>query len=202
MPVSVQEIQDAFDFVNIRGLGENQAFLCIQSGKIYWHSEFSDFDEFEDELPEDVDDDEKYLAIPDARELDLGKPLALDFARQVLPEDFVEVRQIFSKRGAYANFKHLLAQRHMLEKWYEFEEKATHRDGDRLVIEPVRRRGLVALHKTMKPLDEDFPGWTILYLRRRSCFDSLHAAHDLERSKSRSHQPAPASRNGESSVVS
>jgi antitoxin VapB len=32
-----------------------------------------------------------------------------------------------------------------------------HRDGDRLVIEPVRKRGLVALLKAMKPLEEDFP---------------------------------------------
>jgi antitoxin VapB len=32
-----------------------------------------------------------------------------------------------------------------------------HRDGDRLVIEPVRQRGLVALLKAMKPLEEDFP---------------------------------------------
>jgi antitoxin VapB len=32
-----------------------------------------------------------------------------------------------------------------------------HRDGDRLVIEPVRKRGLIALLKTMKPLDEGFP---------------------------------------------
>ena len=32
-----------------------------------------------------------------------------------------------------------------------------HRDGDRLVIEPVRKCGLVALLKTMKPLEEDFP---------------------------------------------
>jgi len=32
-----------------------------------------------------------------------------------------------------------------------------HRDGDRLVIEPVRKRGLVALLKSMKPLDEAFP---------------------------------------------
>lgn len=31
------------------------------------------------------------------------------------------------------------------------------RDGDRLVIEPVRKRGLVALLKTMKPLEEGFP---------------------------------------------
>lgn len=32
-----------------------------------------------------------------------------------------------------------------------------HRDGDRLVIEPVRKRGLVALLQAMKPLEEDFP---------------------------------------------
>jgi antitoxin VapB len=32
-----------------------------------------------------------------------------------------------------------------------------HRDGERLVIEPMRKRGLVALLKSMKPLDEDFP---------------------------------------------
>ena len=32
-----------------------------------------------------------------------------------------------------------------------------HRDGDRLVIEPVRKRGLVGLLKVMKPLDEKFP---------------------------------------------
>ncbi len=127
MPVSFQEIRDAFEFVNIRGLGEQQAFLCIQSGKIYCHSEFSDMDEFNDELPKDIDNDEKYLAIPDARELDLGKPLAVDFARQVLPEDVDEVRRIFSRKGAYASFKDLLAQRRALEQWYDFEEKATER---------------------------------------------------------------------------
>lgn len=43
----------------------------------------------------------------------------------------------------------------------EFElpgnEAVMHRHGDRLVVEPVRKRGLIALLKTMKPLDEDFP---------------------------------------------
>jgi antitoxin VapB len=37
------------------------------------------------------------------------------------------------------------------------DEAIIHRDGDRLVIEPVRKRGLLALLATMKPLDEDFP---------------------------------------------
>jgi antitoxin VapB len=43
----------------------------------------------------------------------------------------------------------------------EFElpgnEAIMHRDGDRLVIEPVRKRGLIALLKTMKPLPDEFP---------------------------------------------
>ena len=36
-------------------------------------------------------------------------------------------------------------------------EAIMHRDGDRLVIEPVRRRGLLALLKTMKPIEEGIP---------------------------------------------
>jgi antitoxin VapB len=43
----------------------------------------------------------------------------------------------------------------------EFElpgsEAIMHRDGDRLIIEPVRKRGLVALLKTMMPVAERFP---------------------------------------------
>lgn len=37
------------------------------------------------------------------------------------------------------------------------DEAIMHRDGERLVIEPVRKRGLVALLQSMKPLDEPFP---------------------------------------------
>jgi len=69
MPVSFLDLQLAFEFVNSGGMGENQAYLDRQSGKIYWHSEFGDNDE---ELPDDIDD-KKYILIPDKRELDLGK---------------------------------------------------------------------------------------------------------------------------------
>ena len=37
------------------------------------------------------------------------------------------------------------------------DEAIMHRDGDRLVIEPLRKRGLIALLKTMQPLDEELP---------------------------------------------
>jgi antitoxin VapB len=37
------------------------------------------------------------------------------------------------------------------------DEALMRREEDRLVIEPVRKRGLVALLKSMTPLDEEFP---------------------------------------------
>jgi antitoxin VapB len=37
------------------------------------------------------------------------------------------------------------------------DEAIMHRDGDRLVIEPLRKRGLLALLKTMEPFEEDVP---------------------------------------------
>ena len=52
----------------------------------------------------------------------------------------------------------------------EFElpgnEAVMHRHGDQLVIEPVRKRGLISLLKAMKPLDEDFPEIADPALRR------------------------------------
>ena len=120
MPVSFSELQLAFEFVSSGGMGENEAYLDRQSGKIYWHSEFGDNDK---ELPDGIDD-EKYAAIPDKRELDLGKPLVLDFAREFLPEDYDEVRRIFSRRAAYRRYKDLLVRRGALEGWYDFSNKA------------------------------------------------------------------------------
>ena len=37
------------------------------------------------------------------------------------------------------------------------DEAVMHRDGDRLVIEPLRKRGLTALLKSMTPMDDEFP---------------------------------------------
>jgi antitoxin VapB len=36
------------------------------------------------------------------------------------------------------------------------DEAIMHRNGDKLVIEPVRKRGLLALLESMKPLEEEF----------------------------------------------
>jgi hypothetical protein len=119
MAVSFSDLQLAFEFVSSGGMGENEAYLDRRSGKIYWHSEFGENDE---ELPDDIDD-EKYISIPDKRELDLGKLLVLEFARDFLPGDD-EVRHIFSRRGAYRRYKELLVRRGALERWYDFSNKS------------------------------------------------------------------------------
>jgi hypothetical protein len=56
MPVSWKDLILAFEFVGASNTGEHRAFLCKQTGKLYWHSGSSD--EL-DELPDDIDDDEK-----------------------------------------------------------------------------------------------------------------------------------------------
>src|SRR5258705_10141188 len=131
MPVSFQDIRDAYDFVASSD-GMRQAILCRRTGKIYWRSDLSDLDEFNDdefndELPNDVEDGENYIDIPDRRELGLGKPLAIDFAREFLPNDLDDVRYMFSKRGAYRKLRTLLTRRNALDRWYDFESKATER---------------------------------------------------------------------------
>src|SRR6201997_153571 len=120
MPVSFSDLQLACEFVSSGDMGENEAYLDRQSGKIYWHSEFGDNGE---ELPDDIDD-EKYIAIPNKIELDLGKDLVLGFARDFLPDDYGEICQIFSRRGAYRRYKDFLVRRGALERWYDFSNKA------------------------------------------------------------------------------
>src|SRR5207248_241306 len=37
MPINFSDLQLAFEFVSSGGMGENEAYLDRQSGKIYWH---------------------------------------------------------------------------------------------------------------------------------------------------------------------
>ncbi|WP_245517349.1 hypothetical protein [Rhizobium leguminosarum] len=97
MAVDFSELLDAFEFVSSVGIGENTAFLCKETGKIYWHSDWADDVE---EIP-DIEDSEEYIRIPEKKELDLGKPLVLKFARHHLPGDSDKVLEIFSREGAY-----------------------------------------------------------------------------------------------------
>lgn len=119
MPVKFNDIFEAFSFVSMGEMYMNSATLCLETGEVFYISEFGD----SNELPEDIDDPVKYIEIPHKNELNLGKPLVLEFVAIHIPEDFDEVDSFFRNRGAYSKFKNLLNTKGLLAKWYEFEEQ-------------------------------------------------------------------------------
>ena len=120
MKIKFREIADAFDYVSFGQPFEHQAYLDIETGKTYWHSEIGDNEE---ELPDDIDD-AKYIEIPHKNDLGLGKKLAINFIYQHLPNESEKIEAIFRKKGAYSRFKAMLANNDLIETWYEYEANA------------------------------------------------------------------------------
>ena len=119
MPIKFSDIEDAFFFVSMGEMYMNSAILCIETGEIFYISDFGD----SDELPEDIDDNlDKYIDIPHKNELDLGKSLVLEFSAMQLPDNFEQINSFFHKKGAYSKFKKLLEGKGLIDKWYTFEE--------------------------------------------------------------------------------
>ncbi len=120
MPVAWDDIFTAFEFLG-SGDADNSAYLCRETGAVFWRSEFGD--NFE-ELPDDIDDEAKYIALPSSRDLDLGKPLVMRFTEEEFADHYDEIAQIFSRRGASRRFRDLLTREGALDKWYAFEAAA------------------------------------------------------------------------------
>jgi hypothetical protein len=121
--VDARELRNAFDFVSVSDPFDHNAWICLDTGKIYWRSSATELDD--EDLPEDIDDSDRYLAVPSQHDLDLGRRLALTFAAQQLPDDYDIVKGFFRRRGAYSRFKNLLQARGRLASWYEFENRET-----------------------------------------------------------------------------
>ena len=103
MPTSLSELIDALEIASMSNFGECQAFVCRQSGKIYCRMDPLYVGELDEELPDDLDDEEKYVQVPEKQELDLGKPLVMDFTRAILPQDLDDVRDMFRRNGLCAS---------------------------------------------------------------------------------------------------
>jgi hypothetical protein len=117
--VSRYDIELAFAFVNSDAPMMHQAYISLDTGQIYWLSELNPI---EQELPEDFEISDRYIALPHKNELGLGRNLALSFAADELPDRYREVAAIFHRKGAYGRFKNLLESVGLLQKWYKFEE--------------------------------------------------------------------------------
>ncbi len=119
MDINYSDLEMAFEFASSGYEFDHSAWLNKVTGQIYYISDAS-----EDVLPEDIDDSENYLEIPDKREFGLGKPLAIEFSRTHLSSDIDKIYSIFQSKGAYSRFKDLLEERESLDKWYKFEQEA------------------------------------------------------------------------------
>jgi hypothetical protein len=122
VPVNFDELFAACDWV---GTGETvamdrEAYISRATGTIHWCGEG-----IEEEPPEDIEDGTLYIAVPHKGEFDLGRSLALSFVEEHLPSSREAVYGFFRKRGAYSQFKSLLASAGQLNAWHEYEQAAT-----------------------------------------------------------------------------
>ncbi|MDT8443599.1 MAG: UPF0158 family protein [Desulfuromonadales bacterium] len=114
-------IEEAFLFVSSAAPFECNAVVHRKTGETFYASLMAGYDE----LPDDLDESDDYIGIPHKNDLDLGKPLVMDFVRSRCPEEIDRVLMIFSRRGAYGKFKDLLEQKALLDEWYVFEQQRT-----------------------------------------------------------------------------
>ena len=123
--INYDDLAAAFDFVSFAAPFEHQAFLSLDTGAIYWVSDDGAMEE--EDLPDDLETSDRYIAIPHKNDLDLGQRLAFRFAGEHLPHRYASVEACFRRRGAYSRFKELLEAEDCLDRWYEFEAVHTER---------------------------------------------------------------------------
>jgi len=117
--VKHDDLSLAFDFVSSAAPMEHYAYVSLDTGKVYWASDFNDA--LDEDIPDDLETSDHYLAVPHKNELDLGRSLVLRFVAQDLPARYDQVEGFFRRQGAYARFKDLLERDGVLERWYSFE---------------------------------------------------------------------------------
>ena len=93
------DLSAAFDFVSFGAPFEHRAYISMDTGTIYWIAELNPTDE---EVPDDVEESDRYIAIPHKNDLDLGSHLVFRFAAEQLPDQYRLVEGFFRHRGAYA----------------------------------------------------------------------------------------------------
>jgi hypothetical protein len=120
--INLDELRNAFEFVSSGPSSQHSAYICIDTGIIYWKSNVMDLEE---EIPDDVETSDRYIPVPHKNDLKLGQSLALSFIDQEIPHEYNFAASLFRKRGAYRRFKELLQSERLLEKWFAFEANAS-----------------------------------------------------------------------------
>jgi hypothetical protein len=125
--VKLDDLIQALDWVSGDGSFEHSAYVSRENGRVLWLMQEGPLDGQEDELPDDIEDENKYVPVPHKPDLDLGRRLALRFTEENVPAEFDRVVRYFSKSGAYSRFKERLAHLGQLDAWHAYEETAVAR---------------------------------------------------------------------------
>jgi hypothetical protein len=89
--VKYDELLEAFDFVSFAAPMEHQAYIDRTTGEIYWVSEAVD-----DELPEDLDESDRYITIPHKNDLDWERTWRCSSRPKRCPTNMRESRGSFN----------------------------------------------------------------------------------------------------------
>jgi hypothetical protein len=124
--IKLDELENATILVD-DGEGSAKALVARETGMIHLLN-----DEYMDEeapLPGDIEASGKYVTVPAASVLGLGRELMFRFGASHLPGDRETVRELFERDNAggdgYDRFARLLEERGVLDAWYRFREEET-----------------------------------------------------------------------------
>jgi len=120
--INFSELRNAFEFVSSGPSSQHSAYICVDTGIIYWTSNVMDLEE---QVPDDLETSDRYIQVPHKNDLKLGQGLALSFVNQEIPHEYNFAASLFRKRGAYRRYKELLQSEGLLEKWFAFEANAS-----------------------------------------------------------------------------
>lgn len=116
------DLLDAYGFANLGADCEHRAFIDRENGRIYFCTG--------EEIPEELDmhdweNQDRFLELPRAQDLELGVYMVLDFVAKKLPQDYGTVSNFFQQKDSYIRFKQLMGKRGCLDEWYRFEADVT-----------------------------------------------------------------------------
>jgi hypothetical protein len=121
--VNMTDLAMAFEFISGGAAAYgNRAYVSRDTGRVYCVS-----DEFEgdSDVPDDIDESDRYVPVPNERSLELGVALVRRFAEEYFPNEVDEVMLLFRRKGAYARFKDYVLRRERLDAWHAYRDAQT-----------------------------------------------------------------------------
>lgn len=136
--VNKAELENTMEWL-AASYADDLAYVCRKTGKIYWVPEDPSVAGEDFAVPADIEDTDRYVSVPDKRDLDLGSTLVFDFIGDYLPNNYDQVRSMFRREGAYRQFKDLLDRKGKLQAWYDFSDECS----DRALAQWCKDEGLI-----------------------------------------------------------